>query len=377
MNEYKTELKRNETARELAADAVTEQLREIGMWAVEQSPEELPAEAAPLMQRYQGLSDEIARITGDISRMEEIDRRQEEIKQRMRELQKERDNLFRGLEPVYEQIGAVAFRLFREHPMVDSRYSLVFEDLARYQDQIREIEVRLRRSSGENGQTGSNVLSRVGTMGRTILLKGRRSVRESRLPGMLRSAGQQLAEGDFLEVVDDNELSRVSQPLRDARSGAHGIDEELQALTGESGALLEEFNRISRGNRLNRARQDQETEVRSAREKTNGVLVEIGGLLEEKKHGKPEDQMKRLKERRRKIVALEDLRIRLEAGLAVEEKEALLKACRREQQSVTAEIQVLQQRLEKLQGDDAQLVTEKEEMEKKRGSVEDLFAQTR
>ena len=208
-------------------------LKEIGSCTVELPREKLPAEGLPeeitsLIDQYRTIRDSMESASASIERMMNIDTRQSVIKQTMKNLQSERDDLGRGLAGVYEQIGAVAFRLFRESPLLDSGYSSAFEGLARHQDEIRGIETKKRElDRGDDSDEKRPILERIRARGKDLLLRKKLSVRENRLPRLLQAAGEQLAQSDFIDRMDNVELNRVAEPLRSVQRRWSEIDQEL------------------------------------------------------------------------------------------------------------------------------------------------------
>lgn len=374
MNDYTKALQQNAIEQEEGREKIAVILRDVGLWCIEEQPDDLPEGAPPHIRKYHENVEAIDQATRTITRMEEIDTRQEQIKQLMRGLRHEQDMLFRGMEPVYEQIGAVAFRLFREHPLVDNRYSSTFEDLARYHDEIRDLDVQLRRAAAAAEDRQPGFLARLGEKGRSTLLKSRRSSRENRLPRLLRSAGEQLSHGDFLDTVQDEELDRAAEPLREVRQRSRSIDDQLAELERESGALLEEFNSLSNGSRLHRAREKRETEIHERRADIQRLLYELGRCVAEQPgRTVPEEPLSRLAEASARMEHLKDREERLEAGREAEKKAQQISRCQEDQQRTREEISRLQTRLETLEGHEASLTAEKESLEERRGTVEDLF----
>jgi chromosome segregation ATPase len=354
-------------------------LREIGSCTVELPPEKLPLEELPaeidtLINRYREIRDSLESASAAIERMMHIDARQSAIKQTMKNLQSERDDLGRGLAGVYEQIGAVAFRLFRESPLVDAGFSSAFEGLARHQDEIRAIENKKKQldRSGDSGEKRP-ILERVRATGKDLFLKKKLSVRENRLPRLLQSAGEQLAQSDFIDRVDDAELNRVAEPLRSVQRRWGEIDRELEDLTHESGRLVKEFNDLSDGHGLSRARNAQEKEIAREREQMDAVFLEIGRIIERERPRGFEEYLERLDKLRQEATTHESTLARLKAGRQLETTLSELKTCRNQQDKTANEIKELQNRQKKLKDEEKVLASRIEELEAERGDPTELF----
>lgn len=221
--------------------------RELGTKVARLKKADKPEGIEDLLAEHKALTQTIDEAGNAIERMSGIDARQTEIREEMKQLQEEHDQLDKGLDPIYEQIGAVAFRLFREHPLVDASYSGAFEDLARYHDQIRSIDTELEQIGAGNEGSNRKLLEKVGLKSREFLLRNRRSIKENQLPRLLVKAGRELVDGDFVDAMGDEELNRVSQPYRDVRARQADIRASLDELSGESGRLVDEFNAVSGG----------------------------------------------------------------------------------------------------------------------------------
>lgn len=290
------------------------QRRLLGERLVELDEAARPDGAGDLVTRYHAIRDRVEDASTALERMIAIDQRQTEIRDEMKELQKEQDQAFKGLEEVYEQIGSVAFRMFREHPLLDARYSAVFENLARYQDDMRRLDTELDRYSAEPASGAGSLFERLGTRSRRAILRNRRSVRENQLPRLLQDAGRRLMDTDFVERIDDEELNRVAAPVFAARENRNRLDERLTALREESGRLVEEFNDLSRGKKLPRARRDREGEIDTARSELNAVLSQLGAIAGAAPPESLEAAARSLRECEQRTEHFTELIHRLEAG---------------------------------------------------------------
>lgn len=344
--------------RERARRECEDQQRLLGERAVELSPEMLPETAAGLLEEYQQLQREVENSSSVLERMITIDERQAAIRDRMKALQKERDSLADGLEPVYERIGALAFQLFRNNPMVDSRYSTIFADLARYHDDVRKLEHELDRYGAAAGRDKRPFMERLGTGSRTFLLRNRRKVRENQLPGLLQRAGHDLAESGFIEQMDDEELNQAAGPILQMRMRREEIDRELETLRSESGELLKEFNGLSDGKRLAKARREREDEIDRTRTRLVAVLSGMGAAVVGDPPEALAEQAAALQTCRERITHFDSLLARLEAGREAQELSSRVASLDEQIGQLKAERDNLQDRLkeqESLRGDESEL----------------------
>lgn len=348
--------------------------QEAGLYAVDLPQQERPPQVDSLVEEYQAVRQKIETASTAIDRMMHIDARQEEIKRKLKSLQEERDTLNKRLSGVYEQIGAVAFRLFKESSLIDAGYSSIFETLASYHDEIQNLESRINSlGSRETSEEKAPLLEKIKTRGKTLYFRNRKNVRENRLPDLLQTTGEQLAQGDFIEQVNDEELNRVSEPLMAARARWKEIDRERQELTRESGQLVEEFNALSANRALDRARGEREEDILRAREELTTLSAAIGAIVEKESLPGFESHLQRIGEFRQEISHQESILKRLQAGQELESVEKELAHCRRHQEKTRNEIADLEERLRQLAGQEEALVLQERQLSSERGDPAELF----
>ncbi len=345
----------------------------IGAKVVELNESERPSGVEELVRRYREATERAESASNAIERMIQIDDRQSDIRTNMKAFQKERDELSKGLDSVYEQIGGVAFRLFREHPLVDTSYSSAFENLARYQDDIRSIEARLEQLNVADHGSSRSVLERIGTRGRSIFLRNRRTVRENQLPRLLQETGRKLTDGDFIEQVSDPELTRVSEPIREADRRRDEIDAELARLKEESGRLVEEFNTLTEGEKTTRAREHWQKEIDEAKTLLNSTLLSLGRAAEHDPTEALSQELDTLATSESRRAHFDALIERLQAGLRSQILSSELKENERRHEATSAEIDRLKARLAALKDEAKKKSAEQQHLIEVRGDESELF----
>lgn len=374
MADYGKEIRATNDRRAKVNASIASVLKDLGSRAVDVPPENQPEGMEDLVREYEKTRDILETASSAIERMMDIDTRQNEIKQAMKTLRTEREELGQGLSGVYEQIGAVAFRLFKESPLIDAGYSSAFEALARYQDEIRTLENKLKQlNQGHEDHSKRGILKRLRTSGKDMYLRNRKNARENRLPGLLQTTGEQLAQGDFITQVNDEELNRVSEPLRVVKQRWDEIDAELQQLADESGRLVEEFNSLSGGRGFHRARGERETEIADAREKMNDTFLTIGKIVEEQRPEEFSETIEYLEKLRRQVAECDTRLARLHAGRQMEVVSRELDSCRKQQEKTHTEIAELKERLRKLKEEESALESQLQQLESERGDPAELF----
>lgn len=368
MPDYAKRIQELTDVRARAARECDNQRRLVGQRLVALPAASRPPDIAELLDRHTAAQERVESASSAIERMIQIDDRENEIRGAMKALQKERDHLEQGLEGAYEQIGSVAFRLFKQHPLIDASYSSAFQGLAKYQDAIRKLDSELEQVSVDPGAPQRGAVERLRLRARRAYLANRRSVRENQLPRLLQEAGRSLSEGDFIRQMDDDELNSVATPVLAAHKRRQQIDEELQKLREESGALVAEFNTISSGKRLPSARKERESQIDAARDELNGILFALGSAAEQAPPTELEAELRALRECEERRAHFDSMLERLEAGRAAE-------LMQQDIESLIARKERLEQDVRELKQNITDKRDEHESLLSRRGEETDLFDQ--
>lgn len=347
--------------------------RELGTKVVRLKKADRPKDSESLFEEHKSLTETIGAAGDAIERMAAIDTRQHEIRDTMKKLREEHESLDKGLDPVFEQIGAVAFRLFKEHPLVDASYSSVFENLAKYYDGVRSIETELEQIGAGDDGTNRRFLEKIGLRSREFILRNRRSIKENQLPRLLTTAGQELAAGDFIESMEDEELNRVAQPLIDVRNRQSEIDSRLNDLSSESGRLVEEFNTVSGGRKLAPARRDRESQIDSARDRLAQVLLALGKLAENENIESLRTEIDAIRQEEARAAHFRSLLARLGAGREVIRVEREIDTLVARREKAAGQIRELEVHIAALEEEQRTRKAELAQYRSERGEEKELF----
>ncbi len=225
-------------------------------------PEPVVGEIADRLEKIDANNKNIRRIEEIAARLAAIDEELQADKRGIRELEE-------GLGPVYEQVGTVAFRVYKENPFIDQEYVTVFSDMVNNQEEIRDAENELAEI--EAGLEQKPFLERVVLKGKVLLLKSRRSSRESALPRLARRAGEQICAGNFIESVDDPALNEAAGPCLDVKSRVNEIEERDLALREEAETLTVELETLGAEKRYSR----RVSEIRRENENLEQALADL------------------------------------------------------------------------------------------------------
>jgi len=379
MSDYNARMKEIRSVRDAGRREYDRLLRLVGehyIPVIESSgSEESVPEAEELLSRHRQIRETMERSSSALERMIRIDERQTEIRTRMRELQKELEQKEsgRGLEGTYEAVGAAAFRLFREHPLVDATYSAAFSGVARYQDDIHRLDSQRQQLQSDPNAGSASLFGKISRGGRELVLRNRRAVKENQLPGLLQKLGRDLASTDFLDAMDDPELTAAAEPLRVVEERKDQLRREIDELSTESRTLVEEFNTLSGGSRLPRAQQNREDEIAALREELNGVLLDLGRIAAERSPSDLADELEQLETESKRLEHFDAILLRLEAGKRAEALRGEISGNEQRRNDIDARIADLEQKKSVLADEAAEMAKEVEELLKRRGDESDLF----
>ena len=360
MRDYTKRIRELTRSRRQAADACEEQRREIGNKLATLASDERPEGSQEYFASIASLNAQLAGVNGKLARMDSILARQDEIESRIDELRRGSDQIETELAPVFEQIGSVAFRLFREHPLIDTTYSAAFEELARYQDEVRAVEreVEQLRASIEGNK---GFVERVILQGRDILLRNRLSSKENRLPAVLRRTGAQLSSTDFVVQMDDPELNQVADQLIVARERQAALSSEIERLKDEHAELSKELDQLTGGRRLAKARSELDETGAEIQQELAKVYLSLGTFAESRSIPAVAEQTEALHAAGAEVARLDALLSRLEAGQRA--------------QAVADERRRMESRLAAAEEQIAKLQHQKDQLEEQIASHGDLYKQ--
>lgn len=332
-------------------------------------------EVTTLLDRYQEIKNRIERSSSALERLIRIDERQTEIRMRMKELQKdlEQKESGKGLEGTFEAVGSAAFRLFREHPLVDATYSSVFSGIAKYQDEIRRLETRIEQVQNDPSNANSGVFRKITRGGRDMVLRNRRNVKENQLPGLLQKLGRDLAETDFFDAMDDPELNEAAEPLRDIQKQKTELRQKIEELSNESRNLVDEFNELSGGNRLAKAQQRREDEIAGARGELNSTILALGSLAERVQPNELRSDLEKLAAEEERKEHFDAILKRLQAGRQAELLQEAIETNNRRKRGIDEKIAELKSEKKSIDDDSSKKEMERKRLLEERGDESDLF----
>jgi chromosome segregation ATPase len=332
-------------------------------------------EYGDLLPQIAAQNDEIARIAATVERLEEIGERMKVLGLDRGDREEQKEQLQEELRPHFRRIGEVAFRIFRENPLIDNRYTDIFKALSENYDEVRQLERELAALHGE--QAKRPFVERLMKRGRDLLLKSRIQGKQDKRDALHEEAGRKLAETEFIPLIDDPDLNEAAAPYEELQSRVAAIDEEIAAIDKELRELNEEQQEKTGGKRLQRAFSDLR-ETREQREASQEELFsQLGRRFVEgegvqslpKDLESRRDELASLKEQEQKC---KDAIGRLEAAVKVRELAHRIRQTDEEKERQQKKLQRIQDSIEELDRELSSLEEERKRMAEIRGAEEEL-----
>jgi len=331
-----------------------------------------------LVTQITAQNDEISKIAATVTRLEEIGERMKVLGLDRGDKEEKKGELQQELRPHYRTIGETAFRLFRENPLIDSKYTEIFQPLSENYDEVRQLERELAALHGE--QAKRPFVERLMKRGRDLLLKSRIQAKQEKRDALHEEAGKKLAETDFIALIDDPDLNEAAEPYRNIAEQISAIDEQIVAIDKEIQELNAEQQEKSGGKRLQRAFSDLK-ESRELRESQQEELFSQLGRRFAEARGEevevPQDlesYFEELRQLRRKEADSKGAIERLEAALKIQELANRIRQTEEEKARQQKKLEKIRQSIEELDKEVDYLEQERGRMEEIRGSEDDLSA---
>lgn len=332
-------------------------------------------EEGDLLPQITAHNDEIARIAATVERLEEISERMKVLGLDRADQEEQKEQLQEELRPHYRTIGETAFRIFRENPLIDNRYTEIFKALSENYDEVRQLERELAALHGE--QSKRPFVERLMKRGRDLLLKSRIQAKQDKRDALHEEAGRKLCETEFIPLIDDPELNEAAEPYEEIQNRISKIDGQIAAIDQELRELNEEQQEKAGGKRLQRAFADLK-ETRQQREEAQHELfsqlgrrfVENSGTEQLPEELEPQGEALRSLDEQEK--RCKDAVGRLEAALKMQELSHRMRQTDEEKERQQKKLQRIQDSIEELDRERSSLEEERKRMEKIRGPEEGL-----
>ena len=347
--------------------------RELGRSIVAADRASWPESVVPRIREYQALQETIETRAAACEQAAGIAEEQRSLATEVRTLHGARKRSEHDARRSYARIGEVAFRLFREHPLLDATYTDAFEQLARYHDELRRLEQSAEHTAVPEGSRGRGILDRIANRGRDVLVRNRLAAKRAQLPRLLEDAGARLAQGAFIDQVDDTDLNDAAVPVRTQREKQREIDARLGEIEDRQAVLDQQLSVLIGTTPLQRARKAIEQEINTAKARANDLLLEIGRAAEHEQTATFAEARSFLSDCEQRRRSFDELMARLQAGKHAELLTVEIEDIEHRRESLSARIKELQNEVKSLKTIAKERGTEREQHVARRGDETELF----
>jgi len=342
-----------------------------------EKPAQIPgADLAQPREREREVTEQVQAVEAARDRIGEVEDRLLAVKERTTETQSEIRRLSENMDPIYEEIGGIAFDVYRGNPLVDQEYSDIFSALVEVNSELSGIDGSI--ADQQALLETKPFLEKMVIRGRIALLKNRRTTRDGSFRRLVRGAGRDIMGTAFVDEIGDPKLTAAAEPYRDRLKDARERESDLATAEEERRALNEELEKLGATKRPHKKREELDEDLLTLTRTRNTILVELARAARNspKKDLPPKCRSLFTKAGKieRRLEALAVISDRVQAALDVERLE-------RDTDRLAAEIQRKETRQAELKKEIAALKREKknadlslEEKRQAQGSAEELLS---
>jgi len=232
--------------------------------------EALRSRARELKQQMDTVEADRDSISTAIERLEEIKSLEANISAGIKELT---DNL----DPIYEEIGRLAFEVYRGNPLVDEEYANIFAPLVEVHSELSGIDASIAEQNALVEQ--KPFLEKMVVRGKIALLRNRKLTREGSFKRLVRTAGRDIMGTPFVEEIGDPGLLRATEPYRDRLKSVREHETELAGLDQERNRINEKLESLSAARRPQNRIGELESDLDVLSTAQAAVLAELAGVI--------------------------------------------------------------------------------------------------
>lgn len=329
---------------------------------------ERAARARELEEQYHATDSLKTRIIAIDERLLKLQEDEAALRDGIRELSQD-------LDPIYEEIGRIAFNIYRGNPLVDQEYADIFSPMVEVNGEIAGIDAAVNEQQALLDD--KPFLEKMVIRGRMALLKSRRTTREGTLKRLIRKAGQAIMKTAFVDEIADPTLSAAAEPFRERVQKTRQHEEELDSVQADRSRLREELESLGVEKRPRKRLDELDAEMEQIRRQLDTERAAIArAVMKDPPAGLAEGVLllfSRAGDLADQLSEAAGLYERLQAALKVEELE-------RSSQSLGAEIQrkearqaEIKKQLSALRRQSKAAEAELEAARERRGPVDDLL----
>jgi chromosome segregation ATPase len=377
-SELTTKIRELDAAMDEIDNTIQERQREIGHLLLDAQWDQNPSTRVQnQLTTAQRLRHELDDLKITRTRLDEAQQRKEQIQAEKKELNRRITKSMNDVEPYFEEIGRLAFDVYRTNPVVDSAAEEIFAPLLNKFNEIKTADRDVARLADER-KRGRNPMGQLMTGGRLLFERSKQQLRKTNLASLYTAAGRQVCTSGLIDRLDDPKLEQAAGPYFEARRHIETAEAKLQELEKEEENLELERMTLLDGKGVNERRAQLMTMLRNREEGLEQALRELGrsyAVAKSRPRVEPDvahliDELQDLYERRKRC---ERKRKRVDAAVQILEidedrdgKEASIEELRQERD-----------RIDRRMGEIREELSQEEERRKRlvkaRGKVDDLL----
>jgi len=231
------------------------------------------ASLGPIREKEREVSDQVRAVEASRARIGQIEDQLLVTKERSTEIQTEIRRLSENVDPIYQEIGRIAFDLYRGNPLVDQEYANIFSPLVEVNSELSGIDAALVDQQAI--LEAKPFLEKMVIRGKIALLKNRRVTREGSLRRLIRGAGKEIMETAFVDEIGDPKLTAAAEPYRERLKIARERENDFASINEERSALNEELEKLGATKRPGRKRGELEDDLLTLTKARNAIRVEL------------------------------------------------------------------------------------------------------
>ncbi len=332
---------------------------------------------AELQQRERDVAAQILTVEAGRDRIREIEGQIAAAKARTSELRAEIKGLSENIEPIFEEIGQLAFDVYRGNPLVDQEYASIFSALVEVNSELSGIDASI--ADQQVLLEEKPFLEKMVVRGRIALLKNRRATREGSFRRLVRSAGSEIMGTGFVDEIADPKLTAAAETYRERLKTTRKLEEEL-GVTGDSQHAMEsDLERICLGKRPQKRFEELGDDAVTLLQTRDAIRVEMALSVRTMPAAalpaKCKPLFKKAAAMEKRVTAAEEVASRLRAAIGVEQLQTDAEELNREITRNERRQAELKRQITALKKSRTEMSQRLDELQAVRGSADDLLAE--
>jgi chromosome segregation ATPase len=269
--------------------------------------------------------------------------------------------------PVYEQIGKIAYEVYKSKGETYSGYQHLFVDLIKLDEKCREYNrVKIQDDNEEKG-----ILIHLFDAAKTFYINQKYNFLIMRYPVLYREVGKQIIGSDYIQNAAYPELDEVITRLKEKEEELKKLAEELEQRKSKKAEILEKLASSGIKGKLHIRAQEIEKEIKRIQQSIEELQQTLGSLFVvhtlNDKISKPaiEACLEHIYRLKGDNIKYESEIKKLEILIDIDKLEQKIKKLEKRKGQIEEEVEKQKTEIENLEKVEAQLQKEKKALQKK------------